>query len=108
VVGAHRYGWHLHNGPQVRDGYVIAHQCDEPSCHNPGHWELIPGEQNTADYHARRGTGPLADCRGPQHRAEALRDAITSAIAAGASAREIETAIAAAIAAGRPAALTLF
>lgn len=106
VVISHAYGWHLQHGPAVIPGTAIAHACDESICHNPAHWERIGSGDNTRDYLARRGGGPLADTRGPHGRAVALRDAVKAALAAGASPAETEAAIAAADAEGRP--LTLF
>ncbi len=102
VVTAHVYGWVLTHGPiTARPGedLVIGHQCDEPSCQNPEHWELIPRARNGEDYRARRyrGSGPLADQRGAHGRAVAIREAIKAARAGG---RDVEAAIAEASAAG--------
>ncbi|SNS81099.1 hypothetical protein [Actinomadura mexicana] len=102
VVTAHVYGWQLTHGPiaaRAGEDLVIGHRCDEPSCQNPEHWELIPRARNGEDYRARRhrGTGPLADHRGAHGRAVAIREAIKTARDAG---TDVEAAITAAIAAG--------
>lgn len=102
VVTAHVYGWQLAHGPiTARPGedLVIGHRCDEPSCQNPSHWELIPRARNGEDYRARRyrRSGPLADQRGAHGRAVAIREAIKAARSAG---RDVEAAIAEASAAG--------
>src|SRR5215472_6686981 len=78
---------------------LIRHRCGEPSCLNPIH--LAAG--TAPDSAAGIAAGPGADSRGAQGRAMAIRDAITSAIATGATAGEIEVAIEAAAAAGVPA-----
>ena len=103
VVTAHVYGWQLHHGiiaPRPGEDLVIAHTCDEASCQQPAHWELVPRGWNGADYLARRHGGPLADERGPQGRASAIRNAILTAQAAGADPDQIAQAITAAQAAG--------
>jgi hypothetical protein len=78
---------------------VIGHTCDEASCQNSRHWELIERRVNDADHHARRyrAEGPLADLRGPRGRAVALRTAIVEALAAG---TDVEEAIVVAAAEG--------
>ena len=82
----------------------IRHRCGEPSCLNPIHLAAGTAPDNGAGGIAARGAaGPGADSRGAQGRAMAIRDAITSAIAAAATAGEIEVAIEAAAAAGVPA-----
>jgi hypothetical protein len=105
VVTAHVYGWQATHGiirPRPGEDPVIAHTCDESSCQNPAHWELIPREVNGADYRARRhrAEGPLADIRGAEGRAVAIREAIQTALAAGASPAEVEEAITTTAAAG--------
>ncbi|RSN51131.1 hypothetical protein DMH08_31365 [Actinomadura sp. WAC 06369] len=102
VVTAHTYGYQAEYGviaPRPGEDLVIGHRCDESSCQNPAHWELIPRAQNDADYRARkwRRSGPLADVRGAHGRAVAIRAAILAARAAG---RDIDAAIEAAAAAG--------
>lgn len=103
VVTSHVYGYQLvHGALRVRSGedLVIAHTCDEASCHNPAHWVCGTRQQNTADYYGRRGRPgghPLADVRGPAGRAEAIRDAIRATLAAGG---DVEAAIWSAAGAG--------
>ena len=105
VVTAHVYGWQLAHGlirPRPGEDPVIAHSCDEPSCQNPAHWELVDRVVNGADYRLRRhrAEGPLADVRGAEGRALAIRKAIRSTLAAGGNAGDVEAAITAASAAG--------
>ncbi|KAB2376998.1 hypothetical protein F9B16_24315 [Actinomadura montaniterrae] len=102
VVTAHAYGYQAAHGVIVArpgEDLVIGHTCDEASCQNPAHWELIPREQNDADYRARRWRrrGPLADVRGAHGRAVAIRAAILAALGEGG---DVEAAIAAAATAG--------
>jgi hypothetical protein len=98
VVAPHVYLYQESRGllrPLPDGSYpLIRHRCGEPSCLNPIH--LAAG---TA-------AGSVPDRRGPQGRAMAIRDAIVSAIAAGATPAEIEMAIEAAAAAGVPAVQT--
>jgi hypothetical protein len=105
VVTAHVYGWQMTHGlirSRRGEDLVIAHTCDEASCQNPRHWELVPREVNAADYLARRwrADGPLADIRGAEGRAVAIREATRAALAAGASPDDVDAAIADACAAG--------
>jgi hypothetical protein len=50
----------------------------------PAHWELITRGDNTRDWRARRGRGPLADTRRPAGRAAAIAAAIRTAHHSGA------------------------
>jgi hypothetical protein len=105
VVTAHVYGWQLTHGPihpRPGEDLVVAHTCDESSCQNQRHWELVPREVNAADYRARRwrADGPLADIRGAEGRAVAIREAIRTALAAGADEAGVDAAITVACAAG--------
>jgi hypothetical protein len=105
VVTAHVYGWQAARGlirPRPGEDPVIAHRCDESSCQNPAHWELIERTANGADYRARRhrAEGPLADVRGAEGRAVAIREAIQTTLAAGGTAHDVEAAITTASAAG--------
>ena len=105
VVTAHLLGYQLHHGV-LEDNLgdvVIGHRCDEPSCQQPRHMEVISRADNDADYRARRHQWPLSDVRGARGRAVALRDAVRSALAEG---LDVEAALAAADAAGRPPELT--
>jgi hypothetical protein len=105
VVSAHVYAYQQHHGvlpTELAGRVVIRHRCDETSCQS---WEhLITGTQpdNVDDYRVRRGReiGPLADWRGAQGRAIAIRDAIRAALRDGTDAEE---ALAQAAAAGIPA-----
>ncbi|WP_150255339.1 hypothetical protein [Nocardiopsis deserti] len=91
TVTAHVYGYQLHHRRLITPTLavpdpVVAHRCDEPSCQNPGHWELIDRGDNIRAYHQRKHTFPLNDTRTrtgrKSARAEALRDAIRQAQAA--------------------------
>jgi hypothetical protein len=101
VVTAHLLGYQAAHGvlPDALGDVVIGHTCDEPSCQQPAHMEVITRAENDADYRARRHQWPLSDRRGARGRAVAIRDAI---LAARAGHRDVEAAIAAADAAGRP------
>ena len=101
VVTAHLLGYQLHHGV-LDDGLgdvVIGHRCDEPSCQQPTHMEVISRADNDADYRARRHQWPLSDVRGARGRAVALRAAIRAALS---EQGDVEDALAAANTAGRP------
>ncbi len=109
VVPAHIYGYVLSRGvpgPDPVTGLmpVVRHRCDEPSCQAAGHLVAGSPAENSRDYLARRRDpySPLSDRRGPRGRAVAIRGAILTALAEGASLGEIEAAIEAASAAGIP------
>ena len=109
VVPAHVYGYVLSRGvprPDPVTGLlpVIRHRCDEPSCQAAGHLAAGSLAENAHDYLARRRDpySPLNDRRGPRGRAVAIRGAILTALADGASLGEIEAAIEAASAVGIP------
>jgi hypothetical protein len=109
VVPAHVYGYVLSRGvpgPDPVTGLmpVVRHRCDEPSCQAAGHLAAGSPAENSRDYLARRQDpySPLSDRRGPRGRAVAIRGAILTALADGASLGEIEAAIEAVSAAGIP------
>jgi len=109
VVPAHAYGYVLSRGVPQPDPVsgalpVIRHRCDEPSCQAAGHLAAGSAAQNAGDYLARRRDpySPLNDRRGPRGRAVAIRNAILAALAADASATEIEAIIERVSAAGIP------
>jgi hypothetical protein len=84
---------------------LVRHRCGEPSCLNPIHLAAGTAAGSAAGAVAAGSmTGPVADIRGAQGRAMAIRDAIVGAIAAGAAPGEIAVVIEAAAAAGIPAA----
>jgi len=58
-VRAHRLSWEIHNG-KVPDGLSVLHDCDNPSCVNPGHLYVGTQQQNVLDRAIRR--------RGKEHR----------------------------------------
>jgi hypothetical protein len=102
VVTAHVFGWQVEHGlirPRPGEDPVVAHKCDESSCQNPSHWELVERVVNGQDYLRRRhrAGGPLADVRGAEGRAVAIREAIKRALASGG---DVEKAIEAAAAEG--------
>ena len=107
VVAPHLYLYQESRGllrPLPDGSYpLIRHRCGEPSCLNPIH--LAAGSAVGA-IAARHPPGPVADSRGAQGRAIAIRDAIMSAIAASATPGEIEVVIEATAAAGIPAVQT--
>jgi len=108
VVAPHVYLYQESRGllrPLPDGSYpLIRHRCGETSCLNPIHLAagIAPGHAAGA-VTARPAAGPVADSRGAQGRAIAIRNAIMSAIAAGATPGETELAIEAAAAAGVPA-----
>jgi hypothetical protein len=104
VVAVHLYLYQESRGllrPLPDGSYpLVRHRCGEPSCLNPIHLAAA----TAASAIAAHGTaGPVADIRGAQGRAMAIRDAIVGAIAEGATPVGIEVAIEAAAAAGIPA-----
>jgi hypothetical protein len=106
LVGAHVFAFYQAFGPPERPGYpvVIRHRCDESACCNPAHLLAGTTGENIADYQTRRYRvgGPLADARGAAGRALAIREAITTCIAAGGDTAAIETAITTARTIGDP------
>lgn len=91
TVTAHVYGYQLHHQRLITPTSampdpVVGHRCDESSCQNPRHWELISRGDNVRAYHQRKHLFPLNDTRTrngrKSARAEALRDAIRHAQAA--------------------------
>ncbi|MFE9247180.1 hypothetical protein [Nocardiopsis sp. NPDC006938] len=102
VVTGHLLGYQIAHGVLADElgDVVIGHRCDEPSCQQPAHMEVITRAENDADYRRRKNQWPLSDMRGARGRAVAIRDAILAALA---EERDVEAAIAAADAAGRPA-----
>jgi len=108
VVAPHVYLYQESRGllrPLPDGSYpLIRHRCGETSCLNPIHLAAGPAPGSAAGNTAGgRTTGPAADRRGAQGRAIAIRNAIMSAIAAGATPGQTELAIEAAAAAGVPA-----
>lgn len=97
-VSACAYGYQLANGVTARRpgrSLEIGHRCEEASCLNPSHLELI--ERTQEDARRQRPNSPPADARGAHGRAVAIREAINEARRTGA---DIEAAIATATAAG--------
>jgi hypothetical protein len=108
VVAVHVYLYQESRGllRPLPDGSnpVVRQRCGEPSCLNPIHLAAGPAADSAAGMIAVQGpAGPVADIRGAQGRAIAIRNAIVDAIALGATPGEIEVAIEAAAAAGIPA-----
>jgi hypothetical protein len=108
VVAVHLYLYQESRGllrPLPDGSYpLVRHRCGEPSCLNPIHLAAGTAAASAAAAIAARGrTSPVADIRGAQGRAMAIRNAIVGAIAGGATPAEIEVAIEAAAAAGIPA-----
>jgi hypothetical protein len=108
MVAAHVYLYQESRGllrPLPDGSYPLVYQrCGEPSCLNPIHLAAGTAADSTGGVIAARGpAGPVADIRGAQGRAMAIRNAILGAIAAGATPGEIEVAIEKAAAAGIPA-----
>lgn len=97
TVTAHVYGYQLHHQRLIVPTLavpdpVVAHRCDEPSCQQPAHWELIDRSDNVRAYHQRKHMFPLNDTRTrgrKSARAEALRQAIRQAQAAQARAQAL-------------------
>ena len=46
----HRLSWWLHNGmPEILSNQQVGHKCDNPTCCNPEHLELITPSKNAKD-----------------------------------------------------------
>jgi hypothetical protein len=108
VVAAHVYLYQESRGllrPLPDGSYpLVRHRCGEPSCLNPIHLAAGTAAGAAGAAIAVRGAaGSVADSRGAQERAMAIRDAIVGTLAVGAAPGEIEVAIEAAAAAGIPA-----
>ncbi|WP_147915217.1 hypothetical protein [Ruania zhangjianzhongii] len=78
VIIAHRFAYALaHPGSTLPA--VVAHECDNPLCQNPGtgHLHASTHAENRAEWSQRRFTiaSPLRDARGSLGRAIALRGA---------------------------------
>lgn len=54
---AHRFSWHLHNGP-IPDGQCVLHKCDNPACVRPDHLEIGTQAENIRQ-RDMRGRGPI-------------------------------------------------
>lgn len=60
---AHRVSWILHNR-EIPDGMCVLHECDNPSCVNPGHLFLGSNDDNVAD---RVRKGRSGSAKGESH-----------------------------------------
>ncbi|MEU8941768.1 hypothetical protein AB0C97_27390 [Streptomyces goshikiensis] len=105
----HLYGYQLAHGVIPRLGWgtdspTVCHTCDSHSCQRPTHLRLGTPAENRAEWLTRRRDpgSPLADLRGPAHRARAIGAAIRTGRALGEDEAEIIRRIEAAAAAGRP------
>lgn len=53
-LNTHRLSWALHNGfPDMTSLDVVGHLCDNPTCCNPDHLELIDNSKNIKDAYDR-------------------------------------------------------
>lgn len=53
---AHRVAYELAKGP-IKDGQIVMHTCDNPSCVNPDHLVAGTSKQNTADMVSKKRHG---------------------------------------------------
>jgi hypothetical protein len=58
----HRLAWESVNGP-IPAGFVIAHRCDTPACHNPDHLFACTQADNLLDMR-RKGRGNTGERHG--------------------------------------------
>ncbi|MFF1505865.1 hypothetical protein [Streptomyces sp. NPDC058326] len=109
TVPGHLYGYQLAHGVIPRLGWgndhpTGCHTCDNHSCQQPNHLRLGTPAENRAEWLDRRRDpgSPLADLRGPAHRARAIGAAIRLGRARCETEAEISSRIDTAVAAGRP------
>lgn len=67
---AHRYAYEQAHGP-IPEGFVILHECDNPSCINPEHLRAGTQADNLADMTDK---GRRARVHGEEHHATSLTD----------------------------------
>jgi len=73
---AHRFSWHLHNGP-IPDDLQVLHRCDVANCVRPDHLFLGTQLDNMRD---RNEKGRANVARGPQKKSTKLTPAKVRAI----------------------------
>lgn len=70
ILRAHRVSWEIHYGP-IKDGIIVCHRCDNPSCVNPKHLWLGTPVENNRD---RDSKGRQKTPRGENHPMTKLTD----------------------------------
>lgn len=53
LTGAHQYSYRLYKG-EIKEGLVVMHKCDNPSCVNPDHLNLGTTKDNLQDMYRKK------------------------------------------------------